>query len=75
MGVYAQPTGPQGKNLLQKLQDIKLGGSNKSAKMKKRDLIYVLRNVSISGRQMSGPTSVLKRSAPPWYQNTGGTKS
>jgi type IV pilus assembly protein PilC len=45
--VYTPPQGTEGKNLLQKLQDIQIGGSAKSAKMKKRDLIYVLRNICI----------------------------
>ena len=44
-GGAATPGTPKG--LIQKLQSIQIGGSSSAPKMKKRDLIFIFRNISI----------------------------
>jgi type II secretory pathway component PulF len=44
---FAGNAAPQSMGLLKKLQSIQLGGKRGSLKMKKRELIFVMRNVSI----------------------------
>ncbi len=35
-----------GENIIEKLQNIKIGGGSQAVKVKKRDMIFILRNVT-----------------------------